>query len=117
MEKNIKYQYQSLCERTEHDELVEDRLNGQRLLSCNLSSVPKMIHANCFRTAMSTTTPASVIGDAALVPRNVSLQPPLRTLDDVRDQVTQEIAISTITKAEYVDGKKLKYKNFQKFLY
>lgn len=68
-----------------------------------------------FRTAVSptvshksnrsnvTTTPASVIGDAdaavALVPIS-----PLRTLDDVRDQVSQEIAITTITKAEYVDG-------------
>ncbi|KAF8809966.1 hypothetical protein BYT27DRAFT_6510709 [Phlegmacium glaucopus] len=52
-----------------------------------------------------TTTPASVIGDgAALVPRNVTVSSPLRTLDDVRDQVSQEIAINTITKAEYIDG-------------
>lgn len=54
-----------------------------------------------------TTTPASVIGDTAaavaLVPRNVD--PPLRTLDDVRDQISQEIAISAITKADYIDGK------------
>ena len=54
-----------------------------------------------------TTTPASVTGDAAaaaaLFPRNVD--PPLRTLDDVRDQISQEIAINVITKAEYIDGK------------
>ena len=73
-----------------------------------------------FRTAVSpsvsdnkssksnvTTTPASVVGDvdavAALVPSNLSS--PLRTLDDVRDQVSQEIAINAITKAEYIDGK------------
>ena len=72
-----------------------------------------------FRTAVSptlsnkssrsndTTTPASVTGDpaaaSALVPRNVGS--PLRTLDDVRDQITQEIAINAITKAEYIDGK------------
>jgi len=55
-----------------------------------------------------TTTPASVIGDAdaiaALVPRNVTVGSPLRTLDDVRDQVSQEIAINAITKADFIDG-------------
>jgi len=54
-----------------------------------------------------TTTPASVTRDptafAALVPRNVGSQA-LRTLDDVRDQISQEIAINAITKAEYIDG-------------
>ena len=73
-----------------------------------------------FRTAISpslsnqssrsndTTTPATVIGDpaaaAALVPRNVGSSS-LRTLDDVRDQISQEIAINAITKAECIDGK------------
>ena len=73
-----------------------------------------------FRTAISpsvsnrssrsnnTTTPASVTGDpvaaSALVPRNVG-SPAFRTLDDVRDQISQEIAINTITKAEYIDSK------------
>ena len=52
-----------------------------------------------------TTTPASLAEDAAaaLVPRNPGS--PLRTLDDVRDQISQEIAINAITKAEYIDGK------------
>jgi hypothetical protein len=52
-----------------------------------------------------TTTPASVIDAAVLVPRNIIDPPPLRTLDDVRDQISQEIAINAITKAEYMDGK------------
>ena len=72
-----------------------------------------------FRTAISpslsnksgrsndTTTPASVTGGAAaataLVPRIVGSH--LRTLDDVRDQISQEIAINAITKAEYIDSK------------
>ena len=41
---------------------------------------------------------------SALVPRNVG-SPAFRTLDDVRDQISQEIAINTITKAEYIDSK------------
>jgi len=49
----------------------------------------------------STTGAASVIDDTALVPRNVS---GLRTLNDVREQVSQEIAVHTITKAQYYDG-------------
>ena len=57
--------------------------------------------------SIDTTTPASVTQDAAaaaaLVPRNVGS--PLRTLDDVRDQISQEIAINAIRKAEYVDSK------------
>lgn len=56
-----------------------------------------------------TTIPAYIAGDAAaaagaLVPRNVG-SPALRTLEDVRDQISQEIAINAITKAEYMDGK------------
>jgi len=49
-----------------------------------------------------TTTPAYVTGDAAAAA--VVGSPPLRTLDDVRDQISQEIAINSITKAEYIDG-------------
>jgi len=49
----------------------------------------------------STTGPASVINDTALVPRN---ELGLRTLGDVREQVSQEIAVNTITKAQYFDG-------------
>jgi hypothetical protein len=52
----------------------------------------------------STTSPASVVDDAALVPRNRGSA--IRTLDDVREQVAQEIAINTRTKAKSVDGKK-----------
>jgi hypothetical protein len=58
-----------------------------------------------------TTTPASVVtvdaaAATALVPRNVGSPPAtLRTLDDVRDQISQEIAINVITKAQYIDGK------------
>lgn len=56
----------------------------------------------------NTTTPASVTRDAvaagALVPRNVGSSAH-RTLDDVRDQISQEIAINAIRKAEYIDGK------------
>ncbi len=51
----------------------------------------------------STTSPASVVDDAALVPRNIGST--IRTLDDVREQVAQEIAINTRTKAKSVDGK------------
>ncbi|KAF8153764.1 rhodanese domain-containing protein [Crassisporium funariophilum] len=52
----------------------------------------------------STTGPASVIDDAAgaLVPRAPSAA--LRTIDDVRDQVSQEIAVSTIMRAKSLDG-------------
>jgi len=50
-----------------------------------------------------TTTPAYVTGDAAAAAALVG-SPPLRTLDDVRDQISQEIAINSITKAEYIDG-------------
>ena len=57
-----------------------------------------------------TTTPASVIDAAVLVPRNID-PPPLRTLRDVRDQISQEIAINAITKAEYMDGKHVKISN------
>lgn len=57
----------------------------------------------------ATTSPAYVNEDAAaagaLVPRNIGSTTGLRTLDDVRDQISQEIAINTITKAEYIDGK------------
>jgi hypothetical protein len=64
--------------------------------------------SNRSSASIDTTTPASVTGEAAaagaLVPRNVGL-PALRTLDDVRDQVSQEIAINAITKADYIDGK------------
>ena len=63
-----------------------------------------------------TTTPASVAGDAgaagALVPRNLVGSSALRTLDDVRDQISQEIAINAITKAEYIDGKTRHLINF-----
>lgn len=55
-----------------------------------------------------TTTPASVVtvdAATALVPRNNVGSQALRTLDDVRDQISQEIAINVITKAEYIDGK------------
>jgi len=56
----------------------------------------------------ATTTHASVTVDAAAaaapVPRNVGSPLALRTLDDVRDQISQEIAINVITKAEYIDG-------------
>ena len=56
-----------------------------------------------------TTSPAYVAEDATaagvLVPRNVGPTTALRTLGDVRDQISQEIAINTITKAEYIDGK------------
>jgi hypothetical protein len=50
----------------------------------------------------STTGAASVINSAALVPRNHG--PALRTLDEVREQVSQEIAVHTITKAQVQDG-------------
>lgn len=54
------------------------------------------------RRSSSTTDAASVIDQRALVPRNGGSG--LRTLDDVRDQVAQEIAIYTVTKAKTVDG-------------
>lgn len=54
------------------------------------------------RRSSTTTNAASVIDQRALVPRNG--QSGLRTLDDVRDQVAQEIAIYTVTKAKVVDG-------------
>ena len=64
-----------------------------------------------------TTTPASVTGDpaaaSALVPRNIG-SPTLRTLEDVRDQISQEIAINAITKAEYIDGKNAYISNFSR---
>ncbi|KAF8963286.1 rhodanese domain-containing protein [Flammula alnicola] len=50
----------------------------------------------------TTTGPAYVTNDAALVPRNLGSA--LRTLDDVRMQVSQEIAVHTITKAKVQDG-------------
>ncbi|KAF8883889.1 rhodanese domain-containing protein [Gymnopilus junonius] len=53
------------------------------------------------KSSRSTTGPASIINDTALVPRTT---PALRTLDDVREQVAQEIAIHTITKAKLFDG-------------
>ncbi|PPQ71136.1 hypothetical protein CVT26_010830 [Gymnopilus dilepis] len=53
------------------------------------------------QSSKSTTGPASVVDDTALVPRQA---PALRTLDDVREQVSQEIAIHTITKAKSFDG-------------
>lgn len=53
------------------------------------------------RRSSSTAGPASVVDAAALVPRRREGR---RTLDDVRDQVAQEIAIHTITKAKSVDG-------------
>ncbi|PPQ91615.1 hypothetical protein CVT25_012796 [Psilocybe cyanescens] len=47
------------------------------------------------------TSPASVIDGTALVPRSPLS---LRTLADVREQVSQEIAVHTITKAQSFDG-------------
>ena len=52
----------------------------------------------------STTGPASVVDEGAIVPRYPGAQPVQRTLEDVRDQVSQEIAVHTITKAKTHDG-------------
>ena len=54
------------------------------------------------RRSSTTTDAASVIDHRALVPRTGSSG--LRTLDDVREQVAYEIAISTTTKSRTVDG-------------
>jgi hypothetical protein len=62
----------------------------------------------------STTSPASVVDGAALVPRNRGSA--IRTLDDVREQVAQEIAINTRTKAKSVDGKKNLFGAFKALL-
>ena len=61
-----------------------------------------MISPRSSNKSNATTTPAYVTGDAAAA---LVGSPPLRTLDDVRDQISQEIAITSITKAEYIDGK------------
>ena len=53
------------------------------------------------RSRRSSTAGPALVLDTALVPRR---REGLRTLDDVRDQVAQEIAIHTITKAKSVDG-------------
>ena len=52
----------------------------------------------------STTGPGSVADEGAIVPRYPGAQPVQRTLEDVRDQVSQEIAVHTITKAKTHDG-------------
>ncbi|KAF8153552.1 rhodanese domain-containing protein [Pholiota molesta] len=64
------------------------------------TSVPQSPSTRSRRS--STTGAASVINSAALVPRNHG--PALRTLDEVREQVSQEIAVHTITKAQVQDG-------------
>lgn len=107
--------YQSPFERIEHDGTeLEKAVYSAQVVGCICAMIG-------FRTAASpsisskstrsnvTTTPASPIRDGpstptALVPRHTGSFP-LRTLDDVRDQISQEIAINTITKAEYMDGK------------
>lgn len=63
------------------------------------TSIPQSPSAQSSKSI--TTNAASVVNETALVPRNV---PPLRTLDDVRMQVAQEIAVHTITKAKLQDG-------------
>lgn len=62
----------------------------------------------------STTTPASVVDDTALVPRDRGST--IRTLDDVREQVAQEIAINTKRQAKSVDGKDLRQIGIQNLL-
>lgn len=52
----------------------------------------------------SRTGTASFTDDQALVPKHSGLGQ--RTIDDVRDQVAQEVAINTVTKAKYIDGER-----------
>ncbi|KIM37811.1 hypothetical protein M413DRAFT_20232 [Hebeloma cylindrosporum] len=58
----------------------------------------------------STTGPASVVDEVAIVPRYPTAQRVQRTLEDVRDQVSQEIAVHTITKAKTHDGVRIAVK-------
>jgi len=52
----------------------------------------------------STTGPEYVADEGAIVPRYPGAQPVQRTLEDVCDQVSQEIAVHMITKAKTHDG-------------
>ena len=54
----------------------------------------------------SATGPASVADANALVPRNTG---PQRTLDEVRGQVAQEVAVHAITRAKLFDGRYMFY--------
>jgi len=60
----------------------------------------------------STTGPASAVDEFAIVPRYPTAQPVQRTLEDVRDQVSQEIAVHMITKAKTHDGAAKSFLNY-----
>lgn len=60
----------------------------------------------------SRTGPASAVDEFAIVPRYPTAQPVQRTLEDVRDQVSQEIAVHMITKAKTHDGAAKSFLNY-----
>ena len=63
------------------------------------------------RTSSSASTSRSLSNNygsrlnAAIIPRDPG--PPLRTLEDVREQVAQEVAVRAVTKAELLDGESI----------
>lgn len=47
----------------------------------------------------------SAVNQVAVVPKRADDAPPLRTIDDVRAQISEEIAMRTVSKGVLEDGK------------